>query len=223
MRNIRLQSYRLHEYDACIRLRTDYDEYRIHFMTISRFDTVSTTMAFIAYELVANPDVQEKLIKEVDETFQKLEGKDLTYEELQKMKYMDQVISEVLRMWPAAPVTDRLCVKDFTLEYDGKSIHIEKGISFMIPIIGFHKDEKYFPNPNKFDPDRFSDENKHNIDLNTYLPFGIGNVKKRGKQSNFLIKSIFSRSSKLRWFQICLIGAEDNFLLLVIEFHNKCL
>lgn len=156
------------------------------------FDTVSTTMAFTAYELVANPDVQEKLIEEVDATFKKLEGKDLTYEELQKMKYLDQVVSEVLRIWPAAPATDRLCVKDFTFEYDGKSVLIEKGISLMIPIIGFHKDEKYFPNPNKFDPDRFSDENKHNINLNTYLPFGIGPRNCIGSRFALLeVKTIF--------------------------------
>lgn len=44
----------------------------------------------------------------------------------------------------------------------------------MIPIYGFHHDPKYFPEPEKFDPERFSDENKGDIDPDTYLPFGIG-------------------------------------------------
>lgn len=43
-----------------------------------------------------------------------------------------------------------------------------------IPIYGIHHDPTYFPNPDKFDPERFSDENKHNIQPGTYLPFGIG-------------------------------------------------
>lgn len=64
---------------------------------LAGFDTVSTTMSLIAYELAVNPDVQEKLIKELDETKRLLDGGDITYDHLQKMKYMDQVISETLR------------------------------------------------------------------------------------------------------------------------------
>ncbi|KAG5895436.1 hypothetical protein JTB14_037595 [Gonioctena quinquepunctata] len=44
----------------------------------------------------------------------------------------------------------------------------------MIPILGFHRDPKYFPDPELFDPERFSDENKGNIDPNVYIPFGLG-------------------------------------------------
>jgi cytochrome P450 family 9 len=67
-----------------------------------------------------------------------------------------------------------MCVKDYQLEYDGKKIIIPKGISIMIPIHGYHHDPQYFPEPEKFDPDRFSPENRHNIDPDTYLPFGVG-------------------------------------------------
>jgi cytochrome P450 family 9 len=65
-------------------------------------------------------------------------------------------------------------VKDYQFDYEGKKFKIEKGQFFMIPIQGFHHDEKYFPEPEKFDPDRFSPENRHNIDPDTYLPFGVG-------------------------------------------------
>lgn len=44
----------------------------------------------------------------------------------------------------------------------------------MIPIYSLHRDGKYWENPLKFDPERFSDENKHKITSNTYLPFGNG-------------------------------------------------
>lgn len=71
-------------------------------------------------------------------------------------------------------MVDRLCVKDYEIEYDDKKFVIEKGKNFYIPIYGFHHDEKYFKNSDKFDPERFSDENKGNIDPDTYLPFGIG-------------------------------------------------
>jgi cytochrome P450 family 9 len=88
------------------------------------------------------------------------------------MKYLDQVVSETLRMWPAAPMADRQCTKDYEVQYDGRKFMIEAGRTFYIPIHGLHQDEKYFKNPKKFDPERFSDENKADIDPDTYLPFG---------------------------------------------------
>lgn len=59
-------------------------------------------LMFVSYELAANPDVQQKLYEEVIETDQQLAGKRITYDVLQKMKYLDQVICEVLRKWPPA-------------------------------------------------------------------------------------------------------------------------
>lgn len=43
-----------------------------------------------------------------------------------------------------------------------------------VPIIGIHRDERYYPNPLKFDPERFSEENKDSFDPATFLPFGLG-------------------------------------------------
>lgn len=129
-------------------------------------------MTFMAYELMANPECQRKLQDEIDEVASHLSGKKVNYEQIQSMKYMDQVVCETLRMWPAAPMVDRLCVKDYVMEYDDIKFTIEKGKNFYIPIHGIHHDERYFKNPDKFDPERFSDENKGDIDPDTYLPFG---------------------------------------------------
>lgn len=68
---------------------------------------VSTVMNFIAYELMANPDIQKKLQEEIDELNSRLDGKKVNYEQIQGMKYLDQVVSETLRKWPAAPMVDR--------------------------------------------------------------------------------------------------------------------
>lgn len=138
------------------------------------FETISTAMTLIAYELVKDPEIQGKLQAEIDKVHDSLKGGDFTYEHLYKMKYMDQVISETLRIHPPVPFVDRVCTKDYTLEYDNKKVNIEVGRSFLIPIYGIHHDENYYPNPEKFDPERFSDENKHNINKDTYMPFGIG-------------------------------------------------
>lgn len=146
------------------------------------FETSSTMLTFIAYELVANPDVQQKLYEEIADVNEQLDGKRITYDAIQKMKYLDQVISETLRMWPAALQVDRECVKDYTYDDGNKKFIIEKGSVIAFSLLGIQRDPKYYPNPNVFDPERFSDENKHKIVSGTYAPFGIGPRNCIGRQ-----------------------------------------
>ncbi|KAI4464081.1 cytochrome p450 [Holotrichia oblita] len=140
------------------------------------FDSVSTLMSFMAYELVVNPDVQKRLQDEIDDALNECNGK-LTYEALLKMKYMDMIVCETLRKWPPSIVTDRVCSKPYTIEpvNSGENpVHLKVGDAIFIPIVGLHRDPKYFPNPDRFDPERFNDENKGKIQPYTYIPFGLG-------------------------------------------------
>lgn len=142
---------------------------------IAGFESVSTSSMFMIYELILNPDIQEKLYEEVGRTCGELNGKPLSYDALQGMRYMDMVVSETLRKWSLSPIADRLCVREYQLD-DGCGLRftIEKGTCVWFPIHGLHHDPKYFPNPNRFDPERFNEVNKLNIRTGTYLPFGIG-------------------------------------------------
>lgn len=106
---------------------------------LAGFDTVSTTIGFMAYELMRNPEVQEKLFDEISACEEELDGNTITYEKIQSLKYLDQVISEVLRMWPAAPGTDRICTKDYQLEVDDLKFTFEEGKNFFVPVYGFHQ------------------------------------------------------------------------------------
>lgn len=144
------------------------------FFYIAGFETNSMAMILMTYELVRDPEIQRKLQAEIDEVHNSLNDGDLTYRHLNEMKYMDQVLSETLRLHPPTALIDRMCVKDYTLEYDGKKINIEVGRNFIIPIYAIHHDEKYYPNPEKFDPERFSDENKEKINKDAYMAFGVG-------------------------------------------------
>lgn len=149
------------------------------------FETSSTMLTFVAHELVANPEVQQKLYEEIADVHEQLGGNRITYDVIQKMKYLDQVISETLRMWPAALQLDRECVKDYTYDDGKKKFTIEKGSVLAFSIFGIQRDPKYFPHPDKFDPERFNDENKHSILPGTYLPFGIGPRNCIGRQYTF--------------------------------------
>ncbi|KAF2894714.1 hypothetical protein ILUMI_11459 [Ignelater luminosus] len=143
---------------------------------LAGFDTVSTAMSYTAYELALNPDIQERLQKEIDETWQKCNG-NIVYDDLMGMKYLDMVISEALRKWPPFAVTDRKLIRNYTIQpkdLHDKPLHLDSKVVCQIPIYSLHRDPKYFPNPDKFDPERFNDENKQTIVPFTYLPFGTG-------------------------------------------------
>ncbi|XP_017770242.1 PREDICTED: cytochrome P450 9e2-like [Nicrophorus vespilloides] len=142
---------------------------------LAGFESTSSMMCFTSYELAVNPDIQERIRKEIETVHRKF-GK-LTYEAIKELKYLDTVLNETIRKWPAAFLLDRLCVKEYTIEPeypDEVPVHLKPGDVICFPVAGLHHDPKYFPNPSKFDPERFSDSNKDSIHPYTFLPFGVG-------------------------------------------------
>ncbi|XP_044261646.1 cytochrome P450 6A1-like [Tribolium madens] len=134
------------------------------------FETSSTTMTMCLYELAKEPQHQEKLRKEIEEKIGT--GSEITYESLFEMKFLDQVFCETLRKYPPGQTLNRRCVKNYTLP--GTNTVIEKGTPILISAVGIHMDPEYYPDPEKFDPERFSEENKKLRHPSVYLPFGDG-------------------------------------------------
>ena len=66
----------------------------------------------------------------------------------------------------------RICTKNYTVP--GTNLVIEKGTAVLIPVMGIHHDPEYYPNPEKFDPERFSDVNKKERHSCAFIPFGEG-------------------------------------------------
>lgn len=142
---------------------------------LAGFTGVATTMCFLCHELAVQPDIQKRLRREIDAVHESLNGERVTYEALQKMIYLDQVISEVLRKWPIAFMLDRRVNKQYLLENsDGSKMILQPGDVVWFPVHAIHRDPKYYPNPDVFDPDRFSVENRASFNMSAYLPFGIG-------------------------------------------------
>jgi cytochrome P450 family 6 len=81
-----------------------------------------------------------------------------------------------MRMYPVVPFLDRMCDSDYTLPSASGSgtVILPKGTGVYIPVFALHHDPQYFPDPDKFDPERFTEENKKNLPNYTYLPFGEG-------------------------------------------------
>lgn len=135
------------------------------------FDTSAATLAFMSYELARNPDIQDKLIAEIDEELEKSGGK-ITYDIVNNLPYASKVFDETLRKYPVADFLQRNANVDYKIP--DTSVIIEKGQMVFIPVMAIHHDEKYYPNPTKFDPERFNTKNSSDRHTCAYLPFGLG-------------------------------------------------
>uniref|UniRef100_A0A1L8EFJ0 Putative cytochrome p450 n=1 Tax=Haematobia irritans TaxID=7368 RepID=A0A1L8EFJ0_HAEIR len=136
------------------------------------FETSSTTLGFALYELAQNPEIQERGRQEVLETLKK-HNDEFTYDCMKEMSYLEQIISETLRMYTVLPILNRLALNDYVVP-GNPSYVIKKGMPIIIPAGAIHRDETFYPNPDVFNPDNFSPEKVAERDSILYLPFGEG-------------------------------------------------
>lgn len=81
-------------------------------------------------------------------------------------------IVETLRKYPIIAFLSRKCVQEYHIPHS--SVIIEKGTPLMISILAIHRDPEYYPDPMKFDPERFNEENIRTRPAFAYMPFGVG-------------------------------------------------
>ena len=86
------------------------------------------------------------------------------------------MFTETLRKHPVISFLDRMCVHDYELPAPNRNgtIILPAGTGVYISVSGLQFDATYFPEPEKFDPDCFTEENKHSRPNNVYIPFGEG-------------------------------------------------
>ncbi|XP_024936351.1 probable cytochrome P450 6a14 [Cephus cinctus] len=137
---------------------------------IAGFETSSSTVTYCIFEMACHPEIQEKVYIDIDQALKKHGG--LTYDSLAEMEYLSQAVDETLRLYPTLPILNRECTREY--DVPGTNLHISKGDAIVIPVSGIHKDPNIYPDPEKFDPERFSKENKGKIHSHAYLPFGEG-------------------------------------------------
>ncbi|KAJ8718432.1 hypothetical protein PYW08_002669 [Mythimna loreyi] len=138
---------------------------------IAGYETSATTMAYMLYQLALNPDIQKKLTAEIDEVIQAHNG-EVTYDTIKDMKYLSKVFDETLRMYSIVEPLQRKAIKEYKVP--GTDVVIEKDMMVLISPRGIHYDEKYYPKPEVFNPDRFDAEEVAKRHPCAYLPFGLG-------------------------------------------------
>ena len=139
---------------------------------IAGHETSSNALTWTYYLLSQNPQIERRVFEEIDQV---LGGNGEDYEqpsvsELPKLEYVEKVFRESMRLYPPVWTMGRFAINDYPLG----GYTIPKGSSLMFSQYVMHHNEKYFDNPETFDPDRWTEEFKMHLPRFSYFPFGGG-------------------------------------------------
>ncbi|KAK5639986.1 hypothetical protein RI129_010797 [Pyrocoelia pectoralis] len=135
------------------------------------YETSAIAISFTLHELALNQGIQNKIREEIKVILEKHNGK-ITYEAIKEMEYLNDCVYESMRVYPPVPTNTRLCTKSYKIP--NSNVVINKGTYVFLPIYAIHKDPEHFPNPEKFDPDRFSKRGNKSRESAAFFPFGDG-------------------------------------------------
>jgi cytochrome P450/NADPH-cytochrome P450 reductase len=148
------------------------------------FNGPSITAAWLAYVLATNPDVEEKLIAEIDGITGGDPGYDLCYDDLMALPYTTAVIKETMRIYPPMPVTIRRSLKDGTLGH----YRIRKGDIILVGALAAQRDPRYWgPEPDRFDPEQFTMDKIAGRPRHAFIPFSIGKRQCMAQEVTFMM------------------------------------
>lgn len=130
-------------------------------------ETTANALAWTWYLLALNPDARERMLAEVDTV---LEGRRPTVDDIPRLPWTTACFQEGMRFYPPAWSIPRTAIQEDTI--DGH--RIPRGATVIIPIYSIHHDERFWPEPESFDPTRFLGEQAKGRHRSAYLPFGGG-------------------------------------------------
>jgi cytochrome P450 len=137
-------------------------------------ETTANALAWMWYLLAINQDARERMLAEVDTV---LGGRRPTFADIDWLPWTQACFMEAMRLFPPAWIVPRECVQDDVIA----GHKIERGAGILIPIHSLHHDERFWPEPEVFDPTRFLPENTRTHHRCSYLPFGAGRRVCAGK------------------------------------------
>jgi len=134
---------------------------------LAGYETVANALAWTWYLLSQNPECERKFHREIDG---ELQGRLPTYEDIPRLRYVEMVMAESMRLYPPAWAMGRYALRDFAL---GEYLLPAKTTVLMSQFV-MHRDARFFPDPLRFDPLRFTAEAKAGRTRFSYFPFGAG-------------------------------------------------
>ena len=136
-------------------------------MFIAGHDTSTALLAWTLYLLGKHPNVMARVRDEIDAH---LKGEAPTIENTARLRYLQCVIDETLRLYPPIHLGTRRILNN--LQFQGYDLPEGKRANYSIYLT--HRNPNHWPDPGVFNPDRFLHENERSRQPYTYLPFGGG-------------------------------------------------
>jgi len=134
---------------------------------LAGYETVANALSWTWYLLSENPECERRFHDEID---CELQGRQPTVEDVPRLRYIEMVMAESMRLYPPAWAMGRYALQDFRLgEYFLPAKTTVLASQFIL-----HRDARFFPDPLRFDPERFTPEAKARRTKFTYFPFGAG-------------------------------------------------
>jgi cytochrome P450 len=160
---------------------------------IAGYDTMATALMWTWYLLSENPEAEARLHAEVDEVLSL--GGAATFDDLPKLRYTEQVLSESMRLYPPTWRLVRRALKDFPL--NGHVIPARSLV--MVSQYVMHRDPRFFRDPERFDPERFTPQAKTERQPFAYFPFGGGPRRCMGEAFALMEGVLLLASLARRW------------------------
>jgi len=136
-------------------------------LIVAGSETSATTMNWTWYRLSQHPDVEAKVHEVVDHaSYESVPS----FEHLEELAYIRQVVEEVLRLYPPVWLYTRKALEEDTI---GK-YHIAAGTDIAISPYYIHRNKSFWDEPESFDPERFSTESEKQYNKYAYIPFSAG-------------------------------------------------
>jgi cytochrome P450 len=136
-------------------------------LVLAGHETTANGLAWLWHLLALNPEARERLHAEVDEV---LAGRTPTAADVERLVWTTACFEEAMRLYPPAWVLEREALADD--ELDG--CRIPKGSTVIFQVYLIHRDPRWWPRPESFDPNRFLGERAAQSHRGAYLPFGAG-------------------------------------------------
>ncbi|XP_008477728.1 cytochrome P450 6j1-like isoform X1 [Diaphorina citri] len=147
---------------------------------VAGYETSALTTTFFLQKMALYPEIQERLRQEILDVKKSKEDGAFEYEDFKKMTYLSMVLDETLRMYPVLPIYLRRNIVPYTIP--GSDVTLDVGTYVLTPTVALHYSSKYWKDPHKFDPERFSEENKDSIVPGSFIPFNEGPRQCIGKR-----------------------------------------
>lgn len=128
----------------------------------------------------------------------------ITIENVSRMKYLECVILESLRLNPIVPFFGREILTDMSFSVDGSECIVPRGSSVLVVPDIIHRNPRYWSDPERFKPDRFLPENSRNRDPLSFLAFSFGPRNCIGKNFAMIEMKIILIHLLLRFKITCL-------------------